>query len=1082
MTVDRRAQMRVLFYKAIRETLEKQKWIGFWTLTFPPEKAIGSNDGALLSGYRKNFFAKLLKISPTVGVFWVYEGPPTTQKWHIHFLSDKFLALDTVKTIWFDTVGSQLMKHLQAGASLEKIKIKDTDEGLEQDYWIDYILKDIAIQDVEIGRTFKGVIQKPYGFLGNKHFTEQYKKLKDELTEKFYNLEIEFERKQNDFRFDSISAQPSYAFMRTVVDGKKKEFAGRFLKELEGFINQSSKYDFVKKHPEEWNKFKNKLSTMKESLSNEFCYVLVNLFLQLYRREKELASLKIRCGSFYKQLFSLLVSRLYYEDKQNLLEFLKCYRHHEELAVGFCSKVVNIFNELFDNIFCIREVYDIEADKVEELSYKSAARYSFELLDKREEFRVAVTKYIQTLTVTNRYPMIYEPKEWKFDPKVSLQDNFTGSYLLNGQEIAVPACRIWQTHKLYVKPLEGEEFSYLDVCLNHVQSRPFRVNREMLDFVLSPRCKLFKTEEYREEQEKLKEDLQKITLLQRDKDHFLNKINENLGKVREQRLVRKTFDEIFNLSNDVEFVYFPYSVDFRTRMVAISEVNPMSSKLCRALLLHPTPMKFDEDVFKYNAVKLRIKDKVSFERAIEIFNEEHYDYNMLNFMDVQSIFLEAAEPYGMLAACFEWKRYKEFIKKTSDLSENEYRTYFMMRVDATASGHQILSMIMNDGTYQKELNLAVADKGFREDTPQHYYTSVALEYLKEQLEAGNNIARILVEPENYAKLYLMQNRYFEFERLKKNNPEKICLENVLVPIFKALLMKGAYNATRGTFVNDVKDVLSKFDFRNIDQVKAGVPANHVFLDYEKFTGELINSIWKKKETNTMTYYINILKRVTEVFCKHGLEIKWLTRTGGYVFQMYSVKKLIPVWKSVPALLNANIKVRQEQFPDRTKVLSESGKRKKSKELASKYNRIYISKFADKLDKRKTMNATAPSFIHSLDADIIYEFTKAMIKMPYISYFLVHDTIEFPIYYYFEIMSKLACANHAIFAETKNKCGKTMLQLFIENLLSILKEHSPAAAEDAEILAREVQQEFSRSRDAINKEFDYNALINSRIYY
>jgi len=108
------------------------------------------------------------------------------------------------------------------------------------------------------------------------------------------------------------------------------------------------------------------------------------------------------------------------------------------------------------------------------------------------------------------------------------------------------------------------------------------------------------------------------------------------------------------------------------------------------------------------------------------------------------------------------------------------------------------------------------------------------------------------------------------------------------------------------------------------------------------------------------------------------------------------------------------------------------------------------------------------------------------EMPYISYFLVHDitttTVGFPINYYFEVMSKLACANYVIFVEAKEKYGKTMFELFIETLLNILKEHSPSAAEDAEILVKEVQEEFEKSKNAIDKEFDYSALMDSVIYY
>jgi DNA-directed RNA polymerase len=448
---------------------------------------------------------------------------------------------------------------------------------------------------------------------------------------------------------------------------------------------------------------------------------------------------------------------------------------------------------------------------------------------------------------------------------------------------------------------------------------------------------------------------------------------------------------------------------------------------------------------------------------------------MFHFKDDQSISIDANEPYAMLGACFEWVRYVDFCNKPDYNRFKRYRSYYLMGVDATSSGHQILSMIMNDGTYQKELNLAVSEDLYTEE-PSHYYTSMAREYLEEAKEKKSLVAEKLLKLENYEVYYNEHRKADEFKKLTKNDVEKIALNTILIPLFKPLLMKGVYNATKFTFKKDVEEHIDKQFRLSLDKIKMGFRSTHTFLEKD-FINELTNSMWQKKNETTMSYYIEIMKKISQTFSDHGLQIKWLTRTGGYVFQMYNKLELTPTWKSIPTFLQTYKKVSKDRLPNTSKVQVSEELRK-----MRQAQKIYIPNLTDEIDKRKMINATPPSFIHSLDADIIFEFSKYMMKLPYLSFFLVHDTIDFPHSYYSKIMLMLAKANHAIFAETKNKEGKTMLELFLDNLLDILQSHSPAAKKDADKLREEISNLLKEAEKVSEKQFDYSALMYSRIYY
>jgi hypothetical protein len=974
------------------------------------------------------------------------------------------------------------------------VHVQKIEDELDMFRKIDYVLKDIAVHDNEIKNTLKSV-QKCYGFYGASDINKEYKHLYNIKVEKLRIAQIKLESAQEEFRMTKILDNPTFKFLRSLLQPVLSQFRLHISNKLTEFLNHYTKYSLYKSKPEVWKLFSEGLVKNKEKIIEELPILFTNLFLIHYNRQLS-AGVNVSQNSFHKQIMVLFLSFVSDEDEKKLNDLKMLLKNDDDFGTTLTDYVIITFNTLMQNKLKIEDCVSSESDAIENVNpvkpkHKRLKRYRF-VIERNSYLEKEVKELISKDFIANRLPLIYEPKSWKFEISETkpLQNNYSGGYLLNNEKVFIPACDSWHSHKLLVKD------SMLETCLNYVQSRPFRLNISMFNYLFykdeKNNCELISdslskplivTEEEYNNALKSENDFLKDEpyVPVKYREAFSSKFHKIIGKYRDQQVVKNAIDSLqLALNSDklkLTFIWFAYALDFRTRMVPLSHANPMSSKLCRSLLLHPTPLVFDEEIFKYNAIKLFEKTKYSFNEAVEKFNLEGFDAQMLNFRSVRSIYRDANEPFAMLAACFEWERYKNFCLNNS---AEDYRSYYLMGVDATASGSQILSMIMNDGTYQEELNLAVSN--LKAGIPDHYYTALAREYLDDQLKTNPEFAKYLLEKNFYKKYYELNKQLLKFNNL---TAKELAEKEILIPVFKSLIMKGAYNQRKKEFLKDVKEVLMKFDYINMPKEAkdmAGYEPKHEFAR-PNFIYELGETAWNTKKKLTMTYYIAIMDKLTKALTRFGLEIKWLTRTGGYVFQSYNVIEKVRRWKDFPSQLHSKKRYGQEDSPFLPKIHEDHySVAEKFKIAKNKRSRITFTKLSSKMDKSKMNTATPPSYFHSLDADIIFAFTYGMLDMPYISFFLVHDTVDFPHSYYFKMMKRLAMANHKIFVESRNEFGQSLFHLFINDLVTILAETSPAGLEASIKLREEIDELFKEAEKIKDGDFDYDALINSRVYY
>jgi len=87
---------------------------------------------------------------------------------------------------------------------------------------------------------------------------------------------------------------------------------------------------------------------------------------------------------------------------------------------------------------------------------------------------------------------------------------------------------------------------------------------------------------------------------------------------------------------------------------------------------------------------------------------------------------ESENPFKFLDCLTEYVSIQSHLKKGKSIES--YLTTFLCSKDATSSGNQIISYIMNNSLYKKELNLDIYSESRK---PLSFYSEICKKYLKE---------------------------------------------------------------------------------------------------------------------------------------------------------------------------------------------------------------------------------------------------------------------------------------------------------------------------------------------------------------
>jgi len=310
-------------------------------------------------------------------------------------------------------------------------------------------------------------------------------------------------------------------------------------------------------------------------------------------------------------------------------------------------------------------------------------------------------------------PMISPPKNWT--------TNYDGGFYLDQYQ---DKTLIDDKENRY-KDLKDSSCPVLFSAVNHLQQCPWTINSK----VLSVMKQLWETgmpvadlpdpeikpepvwkEHYKDNPEQLRD----------------YKSNLYLTKTANSKNISKRYElqALFEIADlyEKKMMFFPYSMDFRTRCYPIPRIlHPQSDDKSKGLLHFwegkPIETKEQEDWFYIHGANCWGEDKVSFENRVKWVNQnaqfirECAD-NPLDFLR----WTEADKPFQFLAWAFEFRQYQRLGTK--------FHSRIPIAMDGSNNGLQIMSLLLRDK------DLAVKTNVLPSDVPQDIYQLIADKVVK----------------------------------------------------------------------------------------------------------------------------------------------------------------------------------------------------------------------------------------------------------------------------------------------------------------------------------------------------------------
>lgn len=498
------------------------------------------------------------------------------------------------------------------------------------------------------------------------------------------------------------------------------------------------------------------------------------------------------------------------------------------------------------------------------------------------------------LNLPVKIPMIYPPKKY-LDSNSSKK---LGGFLLNDILYIEP---LIIDNPLLAEKTQLTKDNLVYKMIDNISSVKFQINQEVLDFINKYYNKydLIIDPDFKHPLESKA----KLTLSERKElESFKSKKNlEN---------------EILNLAQifrNCSEIYIPVKIDYRGRLYCnVEYLNYQGVELAKALLRFSEGeiVKLDNKtainylkIFGANCYGNSL-DKKSFVARIEWINNNIED--IIN-LENGNLLSKAENKLLFIAFCFEFKKYFYSLKNN--------HTYFItnlpIQLDATCNGFQHLSLLLEDMTLAKKVNLTTSTW---KDTPADFYTIMAFRV------------------KDYFNLKLA-----EKDLDVKDRESYLRLSNTNIQNHRSLLKKTImtipYNASKFANILDIKEEFNFVKLNNEDVYVYKKNDQIIFkhIDFVNIVKALYKCLYSDfPRLEELLKYFREIAKISNVL---GISIPWTLPSGLVVQQKYFGKKKIKLKPFIYSkdLLNINV----------------------------------IDKKT--LNPRKQINSLMPNLVHSLDA-------------------------------------------------------------------------------------------------------------------
>lgn len=409
--------------------------------------------------------------------------------------------------------------------------------------------------------------------------------------------------------------------------------------------------------------------------------------------------------------------------------------------------------------------------------------------------------------------------------------------------------------------------------------------------------------------------------------------------------------------SEYERIWFPYNLDFRSRIYAIPAFSPQGSDLSKGLLMlaDASPMGEDGEYW----LRMHIANVAGLDKEpMDVRQKWTYDNEGLILATAEDPLTnlwwatDSDSPFCFLAACFEYAQWK------ASHNPKLYRCGLPIAFDGSCSGIQHFSAMLLDESGGRAVNLIPSDR------PSDIYRIVA-----DKVQAM--VSADLIGGADDEQMVTQDEESGEIREWVKYGPKTIARwwnsYGITRSVTKRSVMTLPYGSKEYGFV---EQLLEDIVMPAVDK-----HGEHVFPNPRAAAAYMAKHIWKALGTTVVAAVeaMNWLQKAAGALVTDNMPIHWVTPAGFPVWQ----ENLVPSTKRVDTVICGSIRL--------TMVIhSLEGDVNKSVDNP-------VDNPVRKIDRHASVNGIAPNFIHSMDASHMM-LTALAAKAQGVEHFaMIHDS-------------------------------------------------------------------------------------------
>lgn len=396
-----------------------------------------------------------------------------------------------------------------------------------------------------------------------------------------------------------------------------------------------------------------------------------------------------------------------------------------------------------------------------------------------------------------------------------------------------------------------------------------------------------------------------------------------------------------------ERIWFPYNLDFRSRVYAIpAALSPQGNDLAKGLLMlaDPSPMGKDGEYWlRMHIANVAGLDKEPMDvRQKWTYDNEDLILEVANDPTVNTWWAtEADSPFCFLAACLEFRNWK------ASHNPEEYRCGLPIAFDGSCSGIQHFSAMLRDEVGGAAVNLTPGER------PSDIYRIVA-----EKVQAQVN-HDLIHGSDNVQSSETCDETGEILERTQYGTKAVAHWWNkygITRKVTKRSVMTLPYGSKEYGFADQL--------FEDIVMPAVDAQGEHVFPNPAAASRYMAGLIWDALETTVVAAVgaMNWLQKAAGALASQNMPATWVTPVGFPVWQDYRKKTT----KRVDTMICGSIRLTM------TVELTEQSEE-------------------NELDRYKQVNAISPNFVHSMDASHLMLTALAAAAQGVTHFAMIHDS-------------------------------------------------------------------------------------------